>query len=128
MRVNDVYSFVFNGYVEQCICVLCPDGLKLEAKKMSSNYGPIYIDESNTTLQFLWNLKELEIVRKNRIDAIKKLIKMKNSQTLRKDAFEHGGHGRGLDNKMSRNSKHKLDRQVDKKRRQKQKKELMNEL
>ena len=43
--------------------------------------------------------------------------------TLRKDAMVHGGHGRGLDNKMSRTTKKKLDRQPDKRRRTAGKKE-----
>lgn len=53
---------------------------------------------------------------------------MKNSQTLRKDAFEFGGHGRGMDNKMSRNSKHKADRLIDKRRRRKDKKRVNEDL
>jgi hypothetical protein len=40
---------------------------------------------------------------------------MKNS--LRKDAITKGGWGRGMNNKLSRTSKHNLDRKVDKRRR-----------
>ena len=35
----------------------------------------------------------------------------------RKDAFVRGGHGRHLQNKMSKTTKRKLDRRVDKRRR-----------
>ncbi len=51
---------------------------------------------------------------------------MKNS--LRKDALSHKGYGRGMDNKMSRNTKHKLDRQVDKRRRRDGNNEIKNNL
>ena len=36
----------------------------------------------------------------------------------RKDAFTKGGHGRHLQNRMSRTSKRAIDRRVDKRRRQ----------
>ncbi len=52
---------------------------------------------------------------------------MKNSQTLRKDAFEFGGWGRGLDNKMSRVTKRNLNRRVDKRRRKAGKDIINNE-
>lgn len=46
----------------------------------------------------------------------------------KKDAFSKGGIGRGRQNKMSRRTKRKLDRQVDKKRRREDKKECVIEL
>ena len=42
---------------------------------------------------------------------------MKKNQTLRRDAITKGGWGRGMDNKLSRTTKHNLDRKVDKRRR-----------
>lgn len=47
-------------------------------------------------------------------------------RSLSRDAIELGGHGRGMDNKMSRTTKHKLDRRPDKRRRRKAKKEIDN--
>ena len=49
--------------------------------------------------------------------------------SLRKEAIELGGTGtRSLQNKVTRTAKHKNDRQVHKRRRQKNKKEIMKEL
>ncbi len=42
---------------------------------------------------------------------------MKNNISLRKDAITKGGHGRGMDLRISRTTKHNLDRKVDKRRR-----------
>lgn len=39
----------------------------------------------------------------------------------RKEAMILDGHGRGIDNKMSRDSKHKKDRLIDKRRRENKK-------
>jgi len=47
---------------------------------------------------------------------------MKRKNSLHKDAIRLGGHGRSLQNKMSRTTKHNLDRQVDKRRRREGKK------
>ena len=45
-------------------------------------------------------------------------------ESLRKEAFVLGGHGRHLQNKMSKTEKRKMDRRVDKRRRQGHKLEL----
>lgn len=44
--------------------------------------------------------------------------------TLSRQALILGGHGRGLDNKMSRVSKHNHDRRIDKRRRRLQRQTL----
>ena len=49
------------------------------------------------------------------------------SGTLRKDAAVHGGYGRGMDNKMARATKHRLDRLVDKRRRRSGKLEIVKD-
>ena len=49
---------------------------------------------------------------------------MKNNNSLRKDAFSYDGYGRGIDNKMSRTTKRKIDRVVDKRRRRAGKAEI----
>ena len=50
-------------------------------------------------------------------------LNMKNS--LRKNAIVCGGHGRGMQTKMSRTTKHNMDRKVDKRRRRKDKTEII---
>jgi hypothetical protein len=47
---------------------------------------------------------------------------------MRKDAMSFGGHGRGMDNKKSRTSKHNHDRLIDKRRRREAKKEIRRNL
>ncbi len=46
---------------------------------------------------------------------------------MKKDAVVKGGHGRGLQNKMSKTSKHNIDRKVDKRRRQEGKRKISGE-
>lgn len=48
------------------------------------------------------------------------------TKTLRKDAFEFGGHGRGMMNKMTREAKGRMNRIIHKRRRRKNKQEAKN--
>ena len=48
-------------------------------------------------------------------------------KSLQKDAFVHGGWGRGMQTKMSRTTKRNMDRLVDKRRRRTDKKETTQE-